>query len=87
MNAKEFEKWVVDKKTSVGMWSIESNKKSLKQFTIGCYFDDQEKKWKVYSTGERNKHKVYLVTDDEDEAYEKLQARVIFEQRNNKGYY
>lgn len=86
MNAKEFEEWVADKRTSVGMWSIESNKKSLKPLTLGCYFDDCEKKWKVYSNEERNQHTVYLVTEDENEAYEELQSMVIFEQRNNKGY-
>lgn len=43
MSKEEFEKWVADKRATVGMWSIESNKKSLKPFTMGCYYDDQEK--------------------------------------------
>lgn len=86
MNHKEFESWVADKVASIGLLSIESNSKSLKPFTMGCYFDEATKKYKVYSNDEHSTHTIYLETDNEDEAYAELQSMVVFEQRNNKGY-
>ena len=44
MNHKQFESWVSDKIAPICLLSIESNSKSLKPFTIGCYFDESTKK-------------------------------------------
>lgn len=87
MKSSEFEKWVEGKKSLVGMWRIKSREKSLAPFTIGCYFDQPEGKWKVYKVGERNDYNIRLETEDEDKAYDKLKSMVLFEVENNRGYF
>ena len=87
MKAKEFENWLNEKKELIGRWTVEPNKKITKAYSMGCYFDSNDNKWKVYSNEERGQFIVYLETDDEDSAYEELQSMVQFEIKNNKGYY
>ena len=87
MKNKEFEIWLKDKKELIGRWTVEPNKKTTKAYSMGCFFDPKDEKWKVYSNEERGQFIVYLETDDEGSAYEELQSMVQFEVKNNKGYY
>ena len=87
MKLSDFNSWFKDKKNLIGLWHVEPNKNTLGQFTIGCYFDSSKNKYIVYKNGERNNRIIRLETEDEDEAYNKLKSMVIFEERNNKGYY
>ena len=86
LKAVEFKKWLEDNQPQLGMWTVETEKKVVKDFTMGCYFDSDTNKWTVYIVGERGQYTVWLETEDEDKAYDELQSMVIFEQRNNKGY-
>lgn len=87
MKLNDFNSWFEDKKNLIGLWNVEPNKNILSQFTIGCYFDSIKNKYIVYKNGERNNHTIYLETEDEDEAYNKLQSMILFEKKNNEGYY
>ena len=46
-------------------------------YSKGCYYDEEEKKWKVYECDER-KCRVRLETSNETEAFDKLYSMVIF---------
>ena len=87
MKAIEFERWFEDKKNTIGMWGVEAQKKIVKEFTMGCYYDLDDHKWKVYANEERGQFVIYLETESEEEAFDELKAMVSFEQKNNKGYY
>ena len=86
LKAIEFKKWLEDNQPQLGMWAVESEKKVLRDFTIGCYFDSDTNKWRVYVNKERGVHKVRLETSDERQAYEKLKSLVEYVSENNKGY-
>lgn len=54
-------------------WNI----KSLgEDYGIGCFFDREEKVWKVYENFERGSHYIFMVTDDEFAAVERLSRRI-----------
>ena len=39
---------------------------------MGCYFDHQVNKWKVFENGDRDEHYILLETSSEDEAFDLL---------------
>ena len=39
---------------------------------MGCYFDHQVNKWKVFENGDRDTHYILLETSSEDEAFDRL---------------
>lgn len=39
---------------------------------MGCYFDHQVNKWKVFENGDRDEHYILLETSSEDEAFDRL---------------
>lgn len=54
-------------------WNIES---LGDDYGIGCFFDEEEKVWKLYENFERGSHYIFMVTDDENETTEKLSRRI-----------
>ena len=57
-------------------WNIES---FGEDYGIGCFFDEQEKVWKLYENYERGSHYIFMVTDDESAAVERLSRRICAE--------
>ena len=43
-----------------------------------------ERKWKVYVNNERGRHRIRLMTENEEEAFDELLSIVNFEIENNK---
>ena len=58
--------------------------KIFADFTIGCFYDTCEKKWKVYVNNERGRHRIRLITENEEEAFDDLLSIVNFEVENNR---
>ena len=48
------------------------------------YYDTCEKKWKVYVNNERGRHRIRLITENEEEAFDDLLSIVNFEVENNR---
>ena len=44
-------------------------------FSMGCFYDDAAKRWKVYINYERGRHRIRLSTEDEEEAFEEICER------------
>ena len=47
-------------------------------------YDTCEKKWKVYVNNERGRHRIRLITENEEEAFDDLLSIVNFEVENNR---
>ena len=48
------------------------------------FYDTCEKKWKVYVNNERGRHRIRLITENEEEAFDDLLSIVNFEVENNR---
>lgn len=52
---------------------------SFGEFCIGYFFDEKESKWKVFVHMERTRHDIKLVTENEEEVYDKVLALMRYE--------
>ena len=68
----------------LGKWRLETDNEIFADFTIGCFYDVCENKWKVYVNNERGRHRIRLITESEGEAFDELLSIVNFEIGNNK---
>lgn len=84
MNKKELLKIEDELQCKLGKWKLEIDNEILTDFTIGCFFDVGENKWKVYVNNERGRHRIRLTTENEEEAFNELLSIVNFEIENNK---
>lgn len=84
MKKEEFIKKLEDLQSRIGQWKIEVEKEIFVDFSMGCFYDVSENKWKVYINNERGRHRVRLVTDNEETAFDKLLSIVNFEIENNR---
>ena len=78
MSRKEFENRLEEFQEKVGMLKIVVGYEAFADFTIGCFFDFETGKWKVYRNEERGIHIIRLETEDEEEAFEALFSMVNF---------
>lgn len=67
---------------SVGGGDIVLDRLSVADFVIGCYYDENDKKWRVYENGERGLQNVALETTSEEEALDELYSMIEFENEN-----
>ena len=84
MNKKEFLIIKEELKHKLGKWRLEIDEEILADFTIGCFYDACDNKWKVYVNNERGRHRIRLATEMEEEAFSELLSIVNFEIENNK---
>lgn len=84
MNRKEFLKIKEELQGKLGKWKLEIGDEIFADFTIGCFYDTCERKWKVYVNNERGRHRIRLMTENEEEAFDELLSIVNFEIENNK---
>lgn len=84
MNKKEFMKIKEELQCKLGKWKLEIGDEILADFTIGCFYDTCVRKWKVYVNNERGRHRIRLMTENEEEAFDELLSIVNFEIENNK---
>ena len=61
MNKKEFMKIKEELQCKLGKWKLEIGDEILADFTIGCFYDTCERKWKVYVNNERGRHRIRLI--------------------------
>lgn len=84
MNKNEFMKNKRKLQSELGKWQLEIGNEILTDFTIGCFYDVSESKWKVYVNNERGRHRIRVITESEEEAFDELLSIVNFEIENNK---
>lgn len=84
MNKKEFLKIKEELQYKLGKWKLEIEDEIFADFTIGCFYDTSERKWKVYVNNERGRHRIRLMTESEEEAFDELLSIANFEVENNK---
>ena len=71
---------------SVGGGDIVLDRLSVADFVLGCYYDESDKKWKVYENGERGVQNIDLETTSEEEALDELYSIIEFENEVNLRY-
>ena len=86
MTRTEFLKKTEHYNGSVGSWDIVLDRFSEADFVIGCYYDESDKKWKVYQNNERGLQGIDLETTSEEEALDELYSMIEFENENNLYY-
>ncbi len=84
MKKEEFLLIMKELQNKLGKWKLEVGKEIFADFFIGCFYDTNESKWKVYINNERGRHRIRLVTENEEDAFEELFSIVNFEIENNK---
>lgn len=84
MKRNDFENMKESLQKQVGIWKIVTEKKSLSDFVLGCFYDLKDNKWKVYINNEKGRQHIRLQTDSEDIAFDRLLSMVKFEIENNK---
>ena len=68
----------------LGKWKLEIEEEIFVDFSMGCFYDVGENKWKVYVNNERGRHRIRLITENEEEAFNELFSIANFEIENNK---
>ncbi len=58
---------------------MEMEKESFEEYSFGYFYDDLEKKWKVYINKERGIHKIRFIMDSEEEAIEEVNSILDYE--------
>lgn len=84
MKRNEFIKNQKDLQEKLGRWRLETENEVFSDFTIGCFYDLIDNKWKIYVNSEKGRHRIRLMTDNEEEAFDELLTIVNFEIENNK---
>lgn len=84
MTKKEFLDVVDELQKKIGHWQLEVGTEIFADYSMGCFYDENEKMWKVYVNNERGRHRIRLVTEEESEAFDELMSIVEFEIVNNK---
>ena len=84
MNKKEFLRIKEELQCKLGKWKLEIDDEIFADFTIGCFYDTCGSIWKVYVNNERGGHRIRLMTENEEEAFDELLSIVNFEIENNK---
>lgn len=84
MKRNEFIKNQKDLQEKLGRWRLETENEVFSDFTIGCFYDLIDNKWKIYVNNEKGRHRIRLMTDNEEEAFDELLSIVNFEIENNK---
>lgn len=84
MNQREFMSKTKDLHSKLGRWQLYVGEESFADFSMGCFYDDIEKRWKVYINYERGRHRIRLTTENEKEAFEELLSMVNFQIETNR---
>lgn len=84
MNKKSFLIAKEELQCKLGKWRLEIDDEILADFTIGCFYDVSDNKWKVYVNDERGRHRIRVITESEEEAFNELFSIVNFEIENNR---
>ena len=71
---------------NVGGWSVVLDKYSSSDFILGCYYDKENRVWKVYKTDERGIGVIRLETASEETALDKLYSMIEFEYKMDLRY-
>lgn len=58
---------------------IEIDYESTAEFDIGCFYDENDNKWKMYVNGERGRHDIWYESEDEEEIFDKLYSYILSE--------
>lgn len=72
MTKQELKNFIYTHKNDIGIFNILLDEKKYVQFTLGYYYDDKAKKYKVYEVNERQDVWIRDEFDRESEAIERL---------------
>ena len=67
--------------TSINGWGIGIDYLSEAGFVLGCYYNQQDKKWHIYETDERGLEEPIFKADSEETAYDKLYDLVMIHKK------
>ena len=81
MTKEEFEKKIKDENPYIGVNKIRLNKFVPASFILGCYYNEQEKKWHIYETDERGLEESIFEANNEEEAYDRLYDLIMIHKR------
>ncbi len=86
MNKEEFMSMADSFREEIGMWRLGIGEEYFDDYSMGCFYDKEDGKWKVYITNERARHHIRLATESEEEAFEELLSMVNFERECQRRY-
>lgn len=81
MTREEFEKRINNEKPDIGISRIILDEFVPGSFLVGCYYNEQKKKWHIYETNERGYEETIFKTDSEEEAYDRLYDLIMIHKR------
>jgi len=84
MTKNEFLNKISNENPNIGAYQIETDCNTEASFVLGCYYDGEDRIWKVYETGERSFKSIIFKAEDENTAYDKLYNLVGIHERLNK---
>ena len=76
MNKEEFMSMADSFREEIGRWQLVVGEEYFDDYSMGCFYDQEDGKWKVYITQERSRHCIRLATESEEEAFEELMSMV-----------
>lgn len=86
MSRQEFEEWFGKETLPLGISLVAIGRETNVADALGCWFDEETGKWKVYENDGRGERIIYFETTDEGMAFEQFKAIIEFEQKNTEGY-
>lgn len=81
MTREEFKKRIKEEKPNIGISRIILDRFVPGSFLIGCYYNEQAKKWHIYETNERGYKETIFKADTEEEAYDRLYDLIMINKR------
>ncbi len=79
MNKEEFMSMADSLRKEIGRWQLVIGEEYFDDFSMGCFYDQEDGKWKVFINRERDWHYIRLSTESEEEAFGELLSMVNFE--------
>ncbi|MDE5952350.1 MAG: hypothetical protein K2H12_12335 [Acetatifactor sp.] len=58
---------------------IKIDYESAGQYGIGCFYDENDNKWKMYVNGERGEHGIWYESENEEEVFDELYTYISLE--------
>lgn len=51
---------------------------SYAEFAIGCFYDESDRKWKMFVNGERGMHSIWLESESEEVVFDELYSYILY---------
>ncbi len=78
MNKKEFLNRMSSYEGAFKGWKIETDRRNMSDFVLGCYYDPDQRKWNVYINKGNGRHCVVSSEDSQSDALDRIYGIMDF---------